>query len=309
MIAWIFPGQGSQFAGMSEGLGDEPARATWEAARAVLGWDVFSVGAHGPVELLDATEVAQVVILTTSVAAQSAIEATGLLPDVVAGHSVGEFAALVAARALSFEDALSVVKVRADAMAADGRDHDGGMAALIGLDEGAAAAVCASIDGTVVVANVNAPGQVVISGERAAVAAAIESARAAGARKAIPLSVSVAAHSPLMEDAARVFERGLSDIAILKPAIPFVSSTEGRFIEDPGEIRRALVNALTRPVDWPRCIGAMRAAGAGAFVEVGPGRVLTGLNKRIVPDAYLPAVGNHDEAVALANHFALETAT
>jgi [acyl-carrier-protein] S-malonyltransferase len=309
MIAWVFPGQGSQFVGMADGLNDEPARATWAGARGVLGWDVLSVCAHGPAELLDATEVAQLSIMTMSVAAQQAIEATGLLPHMVAGHSVGEFAALVAARAMSFEDALSVVRVRGEAMAAAGRAHDGGMAALIGLSAGEAARVCASVKGSVVVANINAPGQVVISGERDAVADAIEAARAAGARKAIPLAVSVAAHSPLMREATAALERALARVSISRPAIPFASSTEGRFIEDPDEIRAALVRALTSPVDWPRCLQTMSEAGARAFVEVGPGRVLTGLNKRIVPDAYLTAVGNHEEAVALANHLALEVSS
>jgi [acyl-carrier-protein] S-malonyltransferase len=294
---------------MAEGLNDQPARATWETARGVLGWDVLSVCAHGPAQLLDTTEVAQIAILTASVAAHGAIDATGLLPDMVAGHSVGEIAALVAARALSFEDALSVVKVRADAMAGAGKEHAGGMAALIGLDAGVVAEVCAAIEGTVVVANVNAPGQVVISGERDAVVAAIEGARAAGARRAIPLSVSVAAHSPLMTGASRTLARALADIKVDRPEIPFASSTEGRFIEDPDEIRDGLVNALTRPIDWPRCVGTMSDAGARAFVEAGPGHVLTGLNKRIVPDAYLSAVGNQDEAIALANHLALESAS
>jgi len=306
MIGWVFPGQGSQFVGMSEGLNDGPARATWETARGVLGWDVFSVCAHGPAELLDTTEVAQLAILATSVAAQQAIESTGLLPDMVAGHSVGEFAALVAARAMSFEDALTVVRVRGEAMAAAGRSHDGGMAALIGLDAEKATRVCRTLEGSVVVANINAPGQVVISGEREAVAAAIEAARAAGARKVIPLSVSVAAHSPLMREAAAALERALESVALSRPAIPFASSTEGRFVQEPDEIRKALVSALTSPVDWPRCMQAMSNAGARAFVEVGPGPVLTGLNKRIVPDADLTAVGSHAEAVALANHLALE---
>src|SRR5439155_12890709 len=276
MIAWVFPGQGSQFVGMSEGLTDGPARATWEAARGVLGWDAYSVCAHGPAELLAATEVAQLAILSVSVAGQRASEATGLLPDIVAGHSVGEFAALVAARALSFEDAISVVGVRAEAMATASRGHDGEMAALIGLDAEAVQRVCDDANGTVVVANINAPGQVVISGDREAVAAAIEAARAAGARKAIPLSVSVAAHSPLMRDAAPALKRALAGVSISRPSIPFASSTEGRLIEDPAEIREALVSALTSPVDWPRCVKAMTDYGARAFVEVGPGHVLTG---------------------------------
>jgi [acyl-carrier-protein] S-malonyltransferase len=307
LIAWVFPGQGSQFVGMSDGLDEQPARATWETARSFLGWDVSSVCAHGPKELLDATEVAQIAILTASVATQHAIEATGLLPDLVAGHSVGEFAALVAARSLAFEDALQVVKIRGEAMAAAGAQHDGGMAALIGLDAADARAVCDRTHGTVVVANVNGPGQVVISGERDAVTAASEAARAAGARKVIPLAVSVAAHSPLMAEAARALHDALAAVVISPPAIPFVSSTEGRTLHEPEEIRAALVLALTRSVDWPRCVSAMHEAGARAFVEVGPGRVLSGLNKRIVSDAYIASVGNHVEAVGLANELVAES--
>src|SRR5207248_1021343 len=136
-----------------------------------------------------------------------------------------------------------------------------------------------------------------------------EAARAAGARKAIPLSVSVAAHSPLMRDAAPALERALATVPISRPEIPFASSTEGRFIEEPDEIREALVRALTSPVDWPRCVQAISGIGVRGFVEAGPGHVLTGLNKRSVPDAYLAAVGNHDEAIALANHFALEVSS
>ena len=304
MHAWVFPGQGSQSVGMSIGLAEQPARTTWQAAREILGRDVFAVCEHGPPRLLDSTEVAQPAILTASVAAQRAIEATGLLPNIVAGHSVGEFAALVAARALTFEDALRVVLVRGEAMAAAGLAHDGGMAALIGLDAEVVRLVCAGIDGAVVVATVNAPGQVVISGAREAVDRACEAARAAGARKVIPLAVSVAAHSPLMEEASRVLERALDDVELDAPSVPFISSTKGQPVDDPDEIKRALVGALTSPVDWPGCVESARDLGADTFIEVGPGRVLTGLNKRIVPDAPAISVGSHDEAIALAHELA-----
>ncbi|HEV2685960.1 MAG TPA: ACP S-malonyltransferase, partial [Actinomycetota bacterium] len=257
-------------------------------------WDVRAA------DKLDSTEVAQPAILAASVAAARALEASGMLPDLVAGHSVGELAALVVARALPFEDALRVVVARANAMGA----HPGSMAAVLGLTPDVVETVCAGIDGTVVVANVNAPGQVVISGEQPSVHAAIPVLKKAGARKVIPLAVSVAAHSPLMEPAKVALARALRDVQLNAPSIPFASCTEGRFLTEPSEIKDALIQALTRRVDWPACVTTVHKAGTDLFVEVGPGRVLTGLNKRIVPDARATSVGSHAEAIALANELA-----
>jgi [acyl-carrier-protein] S-malonyltransferase len=304
VIAWMFPGQGSQSVGMAAGLDAEPAAQTWQSAREILGWDLRSVCLHGPTELLGSTEVAQPAILAASVAAAGALEATGLLPDLVAGHSAGEFAALVVARAMSFEDALRVIIVRAQAMAEAGKKAAGGMAALLGLPAERVREICSETPGVVGLANVNTSDQVVISGEAGAVRAAIENARDAGARRAIPLAVSVAAHSPLMTAAAAKLERAISSVGLLEPVIPFVSSITGDFARSPDEIRRNLVRAMTDPVDWPACIGTLRKAGADLFVEVGPGRVLSGLVRRILPDARVASVADEASAVTLAHELA-----
>jgi [acyl-carrier-protein] S-malonyltransferase len=282
----------------------QPAVETWETAGEILGWDLRSVCMHGPAELLASTTVAQPAILTASVAAARALEATGLIPDLVAGHSVGELAALVVARALTFEDALRVVTVRAGAMARAGEDRPGSMAAILGLPAARVATICSGTPGVVVVANVNTGDQIVISGEDGAVRAAAESARAAGARRVIPLAVSVAAHSPLMTSAAAEVERALQPVSVLEPSIPFASCLSGRFVRSPEEIKSELVRAITQPVDWPACIQALRTAGTDLFVEVGPGRVLAGLIRRIVPDARIASVSDESEAILLAHGLA-----
>jgi [acyl-carrier-protein] S-malonyltransferase len=303
LITWVFPGQGSQSVGM--GAGEAlPTVETWETARDVLGWDLRSVCLHGPAELLASTSVAQPAILTGSVAAARALESTGLIPDLVAGHSVGELAALVVARALTFEDALRVVTVRAGAMARAGEDRPGSMTALIGMPAERVAAICSETPGIVVVANVNTADQIVISGEEDAVRIAGESARAAGCRRVIPLAVSVAAHSPLMSPAAEELERALASVTLLEPVIPFASCISGRFLSAPDEIKRELVRAMTDPVDWPGCVQALRTAGTDLFVEVGPGRVLSGLVRRIASDARISSVADETEAIALAHDLA-----
>jgi [acyl-carrier-protein] S-malonyltransferase len=278
-----------------------PATETWETARRVFGWDLRSVCRHGPAELLASTTVAQPAILTASVAAARALEATGSTPDLVAGHSVGELAALVCARALTFEDALHVVTVRAGAMARAGESHHGGMAALIGLPAERVKDICARTPGVVVVANVNTADQIVISGEDAAVRVAAESARAAGARRVIPLAVSVAAHSPLMRPAAEELERALETVRLLEPVVPFVSCISGDFVGHPDEIKRELVRAMTEPVVWPACVETLLAAGTDLFVEVGPGRVLSGLIRRIARDARIASVPDERAAISFAH--------
>lgn len=304
MIVWVFPGQGSQFVGMGAGLDVAAAREAFEAARDVLGWDVRSVCLHGPEELLGSTEVSQPAILTVSVAAARSLEANGLLPDLVAGHSVGEFAALVAARTISFEDALGVVRARAEAMAQAGRNAPGRMAAVIGLAREWLEEICPGIAGVVGVATVNGPDQVVISGEIDAVEAAAQAARAAGARRVIPLSVSVAAHSPLMTPAAEAVRRVLEGVVLLPPLVPFASGVAGRIMNEPSEIGASLVRAVAEPIDWPACISALQREGAETFVEVGPGSVLSGLTRRLVPEASLFQVFDDEASARLANQLA-----
>lgn len=300
MIAWVFPGQASQSIGMGSGLDAAAAREVFDTSSAVLGWDVRSVCLHGQEELLNSTEVSQPALLTVSVAAARSLESCGLFPDLVAGHSVGEFAALVVARALSLEDAVRVVKVRADAMAEAGRERPGRMAAVIGLARDGVEEVCAATTGVVNVATVNAPGQVVVSGEVAAVEAASGAMRTAGARRVIPLAVSVAAHSPLMEQAGRAVSRALEGIALLPPLVPFASCVTGQVMDDPSQIRRSLVHALTAPIDWPACVDVLRGEGVASFVEVGPGEVLSGLIRRIVPDAATSHAADDASAIRLA---------
>ncbi|MGH2785970.1 MAG: ACP S-malonyltransferase [Actinomycetota bacterium] len=297
MNAWIFPGQGSQFVGMGAGLGSEAARETFTIAKEVLGWDVRAVCLEGPQDVLAATEAAQPAILTVSVAAARSLEAAGSFPDVVAGHSVGEFAALVAAHALSFEDALRAVCARADAMAAAGRITTGGMAAILGLRPDEVEDACTRAGGEVGVAAINAPTQVVVSGESNAVEELTTAARNAGARRVIPLDVSVAAHSTLMEPAAAALEEALARATILPPIVPFVSCVVGRAVDDPVEISELLSDALTRPVRWVDTIHALEGIGALRFFEVGPGRVLAGLMRGIIRDAETTAVGD-DDAIA-----------
>ena len=304
MIAWVFPGQGSQFVGMGTGFSAAPAREVFDVAREVLGWDVRSVCLHGPEELLASTEVSQPAILTVSVAAARSLEDSGLLPDLVAGHSVGEFAALVVARAISFEDALHVVGARAEAMAQAGRETAGRMAAVIGLDRGRGEEICERSQGLVAVATVNGSDQMVISGEVGAVEASAEAARAAGARRVIPLPVSVAAHSPLMAPAAKTVGRALEGVTLLPPVIPFSSGVAGKLLDEPSEIGRSLVDALTHPVDWPACVAALQAGGAEAFVEVGPGAVLSGLIRRLAPDVQIWQVADDRSAARLVDELA-----
>lgn len=304
MIAWTFPGQGSQFVGMGAKLEAQAARDAWVTAHEVLGWDLRSACVAGPEEVLGQTEIAQPAILVASVAAARSLESSGLLPDLVAGHSVGEFAALVAARSLALEDALFAVKIRAEAMARAGRAEHGGMAAVIGLPADILEEVCRRVPGIVGIANVNGPDQVVLSGEYGALLAAGEAARDAGARRVVPLAVSVAAHSPLMATAAEHLRRALDAVTLLAPIIPFASSVAGRFLEDPAEIRASLVRALTGPMSWPACVRALQQEGADLFVEVGPGRVLSGLTRRIIPDARVVSVGDDASAVEFARSLA-----
>lgn len=294
MAAWIFPGQGSQFVGMGVHLSSEAADRTFANARDVLGWDVRSACIEGPTNVLGATEVSQPAILTVSVAVAETLRAAGVSPDVVAGHSVGEFAALVTARAISFEDAVRAVSARASAMARAGTNRPGGMAAILGLSTDDVERACTTAGGVVGIAAINAATQIVISGERNAVDRTAEAARAAGARRVIPLDVSVAAHSPLMDSAAEELRRALEHVRMLPPAVPFVSCVSGRLETDPSEIVGLLCSAMTRPVRWVQTVHALDAKGTGRFLEIGPGRVLSGLVRSILPQADAVSISDDD---------------
>ncbi|MFN2545273.1 MAG: ACP S-malonyltransferase [Actinomycetota bacterium] len=295
MRAWVFPGQGSQSLGMGAGLTSDAARETFAEAARVLGWDLLQTCVLGPEERLDSTEVTQPAVFTVGVAVARTLQARDMEPDAVAGHSVGEFAALVAAGVLRFEDALAAVAARAEAMRRAGRLHPGGMAAVVGLGLERIEELCAATPGEVGPANVNAPEQVVISGENEALAEVAAAAKSEGAR-VIRLKVSVAAHSALMRPARDELAGVLSGLRASAPRVPVVSGVDGRAHEDAAELVALAVEGVTHAVRWIDCVRTLEAMGVDTFVEVGPGRVLSGLIRRIAPVANTLQVAD-DEAV------------
>jgi [acyl-carrier-protein] S-malonyltransferase len=295
-IAYVFPGQGSQAVGMGAAVAaaSPAAAAVFAEADAALGEPVSRLAWDGPAGELDLTRNAQPALVAASVAFLAAVRESRragglpvLVPAFVAGHSMGQYSALVAAGSLALADAIRLVRLRGDLMQASGAGRPGAMAALIGLDDARLPDVLAagSVAGILTVANRNSPGQVVLSGERPAVEAAIGAAKAVGARRAIELPVSVAAHSPLMADAAAGMAAALDGVAFADPHPLLLSNAEAAPIATGEAARGELVEHLTRGVDWVAIVERMRAAGVDTFVEVGPGRVLTGLIRRIAPDA------------------------
>ena len=285
-FALVFPGQGSQSIGMLDALGAaEPVvgRCFAEASDA-LGYDLWQVVSGGPDERLNATECTQPALLAAGIAAWRAwLAAGGARPALVAGHSLGEYTALVAAGSIGFADALKLVEFRGQAMQAAVPAGTGAMAAILGLDDEAVRAACAeAAQGAVVSAvNFNSPGQVVIAGEKAAVERAIEACKAKGAKRAVPLPVSVPSHCALMRPAAERLAERLAGLAIAAPTIPVVHNVDVASHSDPAAIRGALVAQLHSPVRWVECVQALKARGAMRLVECGPGKVLAGLTKRI----------------------------
>ena len=289
------------------------AAAVFAAADAALGESISDLAWDGPADRLDLTENAQPAILATSIAILAALRerwaAEGLAaptPSFIAGHSMGQYTALVAAGALDLADGIRLVRERGRLMQASGQGRDGAMAALIGLDDARLPELvdAASQHGVFVVANRNAPGQVVVSGERPAIEAGAELAKSFGAKRAIVLPVSVAAHSPLMAEAADGMREALTGITFRDPEAPLLANKDGRPIETAEACRTELVEHLTAGVDWIRVVERMAAADVTTFVEIGPGRVLTGLIKRIVPDAEVIAAddpGSLDRLLALAS--------
>ena len=296
--AYIYPGQGSQSVGMGRDLviASHEAAAVWRAADEALGEPISRLAWEGPAETLDLTVNAQPALLAASVAAHRALAAalaaglpvngSDLAPPAFhAGHSMGQYSAMVAAGVLDLADGLRLVRERGRLMQAS--SADGAMAAVIGLpDERIDDLLAAGADrGLVTLANRNAPGQVVISGDRQAVEAAVEAARALGARRSILLPVSVAAHSPLMAEAAEGMREALAEVAFRDPAAPLLANADATLLTDGEACRRELIDHLTQGVDWVRAIAAMAAAGVTTYIEVGPGKVLTGLVKRIAREA------------------------
>jgi [acyl-carrier-protein] S-malonyltransferase len=299
-VAFVFPGQGSQYVGMGQALTDSSpdAAAVFRAADEALGESLSQLCFTGPAETLDLTINAQPAILATSIAYLRALEdAWGerVVPAFYAGHSMGQYSAMVAAGVLDLGDAVRLVRERGRQMQASAQD--GAMAAVIGLsDERIPELVAAGESGgAFTVANRNSPGQIVVSGERAAVERAAEAAKELGAKRALILPVSVAAHSPLMSRAAEGMRRILADVTFRDPAAPLLANADARPLTTAEACRAELVEHLTRGVDWVHAVEQMRAAGVTRFVEIGPGKVLTGLIKRIVDDVEAVAV---DDAAA-----------
>ena len=299
-LAFVFPGQGSQYVGMGQALAaaSPAAAAVYAEADDALGESISQLTWTGPAETLDLTVNAQPALLATSIAYLAAIRerwaALGIAapePAYAAGHSMGQYSALVAAGVISLRDAVRLVRERGIQMQRSGAGREGRMAALIGLDDTRLPelVVAAGLHGTFGIANRNSPGQVVVSGERAAVEASLSIARELGARRAIELPVSVAAHSPLMADAAAAMRAALSGIAFADPRPPLLANADARPLTTAEACRAELVEHLTTGVDWVAAVQRMTADGVETFVEVGPGRVLGGLIKRIVPDAEILA--------------------
>jgi [acyl-carrier-protein] S-malonyltransferase len=280
-IAFCFPGQGSQEVGMGRAmaLASGAARDVYDRASSALGFDVAEVCFEGPLERLSSTEVTQPALIATSIACLEAVRERGVVPDYVVGHSVGEYAALVAARSLATEDALLLVRERGLAMAEAARQAPGAMAAVIGLADEEVERLCAGIDG-VWPANYNCPGQLVVSGTEEGVARLMEAAQAAGARRAVRLNVSGGFHSPLTEPAAQRLKPALEAVTFGEPATPFLSTVTSR-LEEARAIVPLLVRQLTAPVRFTQSVEDLVRRGVTRFVEIGPGSVLSGLIRRI----------------------------
>ena len=286
--AFLFPGQGSQYVGMGKAVfeGSEIARATFETADRTLGFSLTDICFNGPEEKLRETRFTQPAILVHSVAVWRIMDAKGLRAGFAAGHSVGEYSALVAAGALAFEDALRLVKIRGEAMFRSGVETPGAMAALIGISESDLAGLLeeARDVGILEPANYNSPVQTVISGDVEAVEKAVEIARNHGAKRAIRLNVSGAFHSPLMEAAEAELAEALAAVAFRQATLPVVSNVTAEPATEPGTIADLLRSQLRKPVRWQQSMEYLVAQGVDLFVEVGPGSVLCGLMKRISPD-------------------------
>lgn len=295
-IAFVFPGQGSQYVGMGKQLyaASPAARRIFDKADAVLGFPLTQLCFEGPQAELDDTYNAQPAILTVSIACLEAMkERFGPLgylgtPSLVAGHSMGEFTALVAAGVIDFEDALKLVRERGRLMKESGELRPGGMAAVVGLDDQTLAEVVqeAQLTGVVTLANANSPGQTVLSGEVAALTRAMELAKARGARLVQRLAVSIASHSPLMQQASQRFGELVSRIHFRPPQVPLIANISAQALTTVEDLRAELSDQLTRPVQWTRSVQLMVSEGIDTFVEIGPKQVLSGLIKRITPESH-----------------------
>ena len=283
--AWLFPGQASQKVGMGKDLFDQTdlGKHYFECANEIMGCDIQSIIFDGPEDTLKQTQYTQPSIYIVSVILGELLKEKGFFPNAVAGHSLGEYSALAVANAFDFETGLSLVKVRAESMAKAGEIQEGTMAAIVGMDDEAVTDLCSSYsgNGVVVAANFNSPGQVVISGSPDAVITVMDSAKESGARMAVQLNVSGAFHSPLMTPAREALAESLDSLEILDSLYPVFTNVDAKPVTQGNDIKDSLIRQLENPVLWAKSILSMKESGIESFVEVGPGKVLQGLNKRI----------------------------
>jgi [acyl-carrier-protein] S-malonyltransferase len=301
-VAFVFPGQGSQYVGMGKSLyeASEAARQVFQQADQVLGFALTKLMFEGPDHELEDTINAQPAILTLSVACLAALQekwseiGKAVQPLYVAGHSLGEYTALVAAGVLDFTDALTLVRERGRLMKETSEERPGGMAAVVGLDRLALEAICdeASVHGLIVVANTNTTDQMVISGELPALDRAVELARERGARAVVPLRISIASHSPLMQQAALQLAGIIAALELRDPVTPMVANIQGRILTTAEEIRQHMVTQLELPVEWTHSVREMIESGVDTFVEIGPGQVLSRLIRKISRDVRAMALGD-----------------
>ena len=285
MKAYIFPGQGAQFTGMGKDLyeSSELAQTLFEQANAILGFRITDIMFEGSAEQLKETKVTQPAVFLHSIILAKTIE--NFNPEMVAGHSLGEFSALVANGTLSFEDGLKLVSQRALAMQKACEITPSTMAAVLNLDDKIVEDICASVDGVVVAANYNCPGQLVISGEYKAVETACEKMKVAGAKRALILPVGGAFHSPMMESARAELAAAIEATTFSTPSCPVYQNVTATAVSDATEIKKNLITQLTAPIKWTQSVNQMIADGASSFTEVGPGKVLVGLVKKINNEA------------------------
>ncbi|RKU31993.1 [acyl-carrier-protein] S-malonyltransferase [Candidatus Poribacteria bacterium] len=287
-FAFIFPGQGSQKVGMGSDLVEnfQIAREVFDNADSSLGRSISQLCFEGPEEELRQTENTQLAILTCSVAILRILTLSGIIPRFVAGHSLGEYSALVASDVIELSDALRLVSARAQFMAESGEEQDGTMAAILGMETEILQQYCDSVDGIVKIANYNCPGQLVISGEVVAVKQVIDlAAKDIGSRRCRLLPVSGAFHSPLMESAQVKFQDVLDTVTLNSPKIDIVMNVTGELATEPEDIRSLLFQQITAPVQWEKTLNTMASSGIDNYLEVGPGKVLSGLVKRTYPDS------------------------